>query len=453
VTGYEPTSIASAFFVPFAGWAQTAESVVRMDIEPVKKEDRNLGGFDYFLLWAGVGISLAEIWAGGFLAPMGFWAGFWAIILGHVIGNTFMTLGGVIGSDHGIMSMVAVRPAFGIRGSNLAAVLNIIQLIGWASIMLIIGGRAGAMLGQAAGGLLATDHFWIVAIGIGTLLWALYTGKPIWKFLQTAAVIALLLVIILMTWISIGEFGDKVFSTKPQGMPFMIGLDLVIAMPISWMPLVADYARFAKKTAPAFWNTWWGYFLISSWMYLLGLTATLATGAGDPAALILQVMGRIGLALPALVMVIFSSITSDFPDVYSATCSMLNITRRVGATTIMWMAGILAILVALVFPMEQYENFLLFIGSMFVPLFGVVLTDYFLIRFRRLDLEALYAAGGRYWYSGGFNKVAIAAWFGGFALYWLTVKLTTLGGSLPSIIFAGLIYLILTRRQAKIRST
>ena len=101
-----------------------------MDIKPVKIEDRNLGGFDYFLLWAGVGISLAEIWAGGFLAPMGFWAGFWAIFLGHVIGNTFMTLGGVIGSDHGIMSMVAVRPAFGIRGSNLAAVLNILQLIG-----------------------------------------------------------------------------------------------------------------------------------------------------------------------------------------------------------------------------------------------------------------------------------------------------------------------------------
>jgi nucleobase:cation symporter-1, NCS1 family len=452
VTGYEPTFIASAFFVPFSGWTRSAESVVRMDIEPVKREDRNLGGFDYFLLWAGVGISLAEIWAGGFLAPMGFWAGFWAIFLGHLIGNTFMTLGGVIGSDHGIMAMVAVRPAFGIRGSNLAALLNIIQLIGWASIMLIIGGRAGAMLGQAAGGLLATDRFWIVAIGIGTLLWALYTGKPIWKFLQTAAVIALLLVITLMTWVSVGEFGDKVFSTKPQGMPFMIGLDLVIAMPISWMPLVADYARFAKKTAPAFWNTWWGYFLISSWMYLLGLTATLATGASDPAALILQVMGRIGLALPALVMVIFSSITSDFPDVYSAACSLLNITRRIGATTIMWGAGVLAILVALVFPMEQYENFLLFIGSMFVPLFGVVLTDYFLIRGRRLDLEALYAVGGGFWYSGGFNMVAIAAWFGGFALYWLTVKLTALGGSLPSIIFAGLVYFILTRWQAKIRS-
>ncbi|RLC05013.1 MAG: putative hydroxymethylpyrimidine transporter CytX, partial [Deltaproteobacteria bacterium] len=103
-----------------------------MDIQPVNPSERNLGGVDYFLLWAGVAISLAEIWAGGFLAPMGFWMGFLAIILGHIIGNTFMAMGGIMGSDHGIMAMVSVRPSFGIRGSNLAAVLNIIQLIGWA---------------------------------------------------------------------------------------------------------------------------------------------------------------------------------------------------------------------------------------------------------------------------------------------------------------------------------
>lgn len=416
-----------------------------MNIYPINRSKRNLGGFDYLLLWSGVAISLAEIWAGGFLAPMGFWAGFWAIILGHIIGNTFMSLGGIIGSDHGIMSMVSVRPSFGLRGSNLAALLNIIQLIGWASIMLIIGGRAGAMLGQSAGGLLALDRFWIVLIGIGTLLWALYTGRPIWKFLQTAAVIALLLVIILMTWVSFREFGEDILEVPHQGMPFMIGMDIVIAMPISWMPLVADYARFARKTAPAFWNTWWGYFLVSSWMYLLGLTATMVTGETDPGLLILQIMGRIGLALPALIMVVLSSITSDFPDVYSATCSMLNISQRIGSRTVMWIAGILSILVALVFPMEQYENFLLFIGSMFVPLFGIVLTDYFLIRRRKLDVDALYADGGAYWYTGGFNIVAIFSWAAGFAVYWLAVKLTALGGSLPSILFAGLIYYAIAR--------
>jgi purine-cytosine permease-like protein len=118
-----------------------------MDITPTGAAERNLGGTDFFLLWAGVAISLAKIWAGGFLAPMGFWAGRWAILLGHVIGNTFMALGGAPGAEHGIMSMVPFGPAFGIRGSNLAAALNIVQLIGWAAIMLIIGGRGGFFTG------------------------------------------------------------------------------------------------------------------------------------------------------------------------------------------------------------------------------------------------------------------------------------------------------------------
>lgn len=421
-----------------------------MDIQPIKVSERNLSGPDYFLLWAGVAISLAEIWAGGFLAPMGIWLGFAAIILGHVIGNTFMALGGIIGSQHGIMSMVSVRPSFGIRGSNLAAVLNIVQLIGWSSIMLIIGGRAGAMLGKPMGGLLASSHLWVIAIGLGTLVWAHYTGKSIWRVMQKLTVIGLLLVILLMSGVSVKEFGSDIFGIKPQQMPFMIGLDLVIAMPISWMPLVADYSRFSRRTAPAFWNTWLGYFLISSWMYLLGLTATLVAGAADPGTLILQLMGRIGLAVPALIMVVFSTITTGFPDVYSAACSTMNISQRFSSRTVLWTAGIVSILVALVFPMEQYENFLLLIGAMFVPLFGVVLTDYFYIRKRRLDIDDLYRRGGKYWYTKGFNLIALICWLIGFLVYELIALMKyPLGGSMPSLLVAGLCYYFITRWKNK----
>jgi len=416
-----------------------------MDIKPISASERNLGGIDYLLLWAGVAVSLAEIWAGGFLAPMGFWLGFWAIILGHIVGNTFMALGGVIGSEHGIMSMVSIRPSFGIRGSNLAAVLNIIQLIGWASIMLIIGGRAGAMLGKPIGGILASSHFWIVLIGMGTLIWALYTGKSVWKIMQTSAVVALLLVLILMSWVSIKEFGSGVLSVQSQGVPFMIGLDLVIAMPISWMPLVADYSRFSKKKTPAFWNTWGGYFIVSSWMYILGLAATLVTGETDPGVMILMMMGKIGLAVPALIMVVFSTITSDFPDVYSATCSMMNISQKISAKTLMWIAGILSIFVALVFPMEQYENFLLFIGAMFVPLFGVVLTDYFIIRKRKLEIEEIYKVDGEYWYFKGFNITALMSWALGFITFEIiAIMKYSIGGSIPSMIVAGAFYYFIT---------
>jgi putative hydroxymethylpyrimidine transporter CytX len=421
-----------------------------MDIKPINVNERNLSGPDYFLLWAGVAISLAEIWAGGFLAPMGIWLGIAAIVLGHVIGNTFMALGGIIGSQHGIMSMVSVRPSFGIRGSNLAAVLNIVQLIGWASIMLIIGGRAGAMLGKSMGGILASNQVWIIAIGMGTLVWAHYTGKPIWRVMQKLTVIGLLLVIVVMSGVSVKEFGSDIFGIKPQTLPFMIGLDLVIAMPISWMPLVADYSRFSRRTAPAFWNTWLGYFLISSWMYLLGLTATLVAGASDPGALILQLMGKIGLAVPALIMVVFSTITTGFPDVYSAACSTMNISQRFSSKTVLWTAGIVSILVALVFPMEQYENFLFLIGAMFVPLFGVVLTDYFYIRNRQLDIDDLYRRGGKYWYTKGFNAIALICWAVGFIVYELIALMKyPIGGSMTSLLVAGLCYYFITRFKEK----
>jgi putative hydroxymethylpyrimidine transporter CytX len=225
----------------------------------------------------------------------------------------------------------------------------------------------------------------------------------------------------------------------------MIGLDLVIAMPISWMPLVADYSRFSKKKTPAFWNTWWGYFIVSSWMYILGLAATLVTGETDPGVMILMMMGKIGLAVPALIMVVFSTITSDFPDVYSATCSMMNISQKISAKTIMWIAGIFSIFVALVFPMEQYENFLLFIGAMFVPLFGVVLTDYFIIRKRKLEIEEIYKVDGEYWYFKGFNITALMSWALGFITFEIiAIMKYSIGGSIPSMIVAGAFYYFIT---------
>jgi putative hydroxymethylpyrimidine transporter CytX len=228
----------------------------------------------------------------------------------------------------------------------------------------------------------------------------------------------------------------------------MAGLDLVIAMPISWMPLVADYARSARSTRAAFWNTWGGYFIVSSWMYLLGLQVTLLTGAADPGQVVLETMGRVGWAVPALAMVVLSTITSDFPDVYSAACSMLNISRRLNARTVMGLAGGLSILVALVFPMEQYENFLLFIGAMFIPLFGVVLTDYFVLRGRKLNMAELYREGGAYWYRRGVNPAALAAWAVGFAVYQAIALLKVpVGGSIPSMLAAGALYWGLSRKR------
>jgi len=409
-------------------------------IEPIEQQDRNLGGMDFFLLWAGAAVSLAEIWAGGLLIPLGLGTGFLVILLGHFIGNIPMAFGGVIGSKTGLPTMVVVRPSFGIRGSYFATVLNLVQLVGWTGVMLWIGGKAAqAVWPMPSFGF----RGWILVAGIATTLWALL-GRRYWKWLQRIAVTALICLCCVMTYVVLHEYGLGRLMAVPSkgGMPFMVGLDLVIAMPISWLPLVCDYSRYSKGTGAAFWGTWAGYIIFSSWMYAIGLAAALATQSPTPESMVLELMVGFGLALPAMIIVLFSTFTTTFLDIYSTAVSALNIWPRMGERRGSLMCGVLGTLLALMFPAMAYEGFLLFIGSVFCPLFGVVLADYFFFR-RRRYFEAGTDPIKTYWYMGGFNPWAFVAWGAGFGFYHFLQQQTAWGSSIPSLVAAGLLYLIL----------
>ena len=425
-------------------------------IEPTPKEQRNLGGWDFFLLWSGAAVSLAEIWAGGLIVPLGLSLGLWAILLGHLIGNTPFALGGLIGSRWGIPTMVSIRPSFGIRGSYFAAGLNVLQLIGWTAVMLIICGQAANAISKHYG--FSNPTLWIVLSGTITTLWAL-VGHRFWKYLQRISVFVLLILCMVMTYIVFLEYGWSMLSqiTPKREFPFMVGMDLVIAMPISWLPLVSDYSRFATSSRYGFWGTWIGYFIVSSWMYLLGLAASLATQSTDPSGVVMNLMLKFGWAIPALIIVLFSTFTTTFLDIYSTAISGLSIFPKLGERKGVLLGGILGTGVAILFPtLLQYEHFLLFIGAMFCPLFGIVLADYFFLKRGEIDLDDLYRRDGKYWFWKGVNPTALIAWAIGFAIYLgfspmlmekvLQIKAAfpwPLGSSLPSMILAGLVYLLL----------
>jgi putative hydroxymethylpyrimidine transporter CytX len=422
-------------------------------IEPIPKDERNLGGWDFFLLWAGAAVSLAEIWAGGLIVPLGLGLGLWVILLGHLIGNTPFALGGLIGSRWGIPTMVAVRPSFGIRGSYFAAALNVIQLIGWTAVMLIICGAAADAISKSYG--FSNPTLWIVVSGVITTLWAV-AGHRFWKWLQRVSVVALLILCLAMIYVVFQQYGWGMLAQIPRksDFSFMVGMDLVIAMPISWLPLVSDYSRFATNSKSSFWGTWIGYFIVSSWMYLLGLMASLATQSPDPSGVVINLMLKFGWAIPALVIVLFSTFTTTFLDIYSTAISGLNIVPKLGERKGIILGGILGTGVAMVFPaLLHYEHFLLFIGAMFCPLFGIVLADYFLLKKGLIEVEDLYREEGRYWFWKGVNPIAILAWAIGFAIYLgfspmlmekvLGIKAAfpwPIGSSLPSMVLAGLIY-------------
>jgi NCS1 family nucleobase:cation symporter-1 len=409
-------------------------------IQPTTTAERNLKGIDFFLLWAGAAVSLAEIWAGGLLVPLGFLSGLLAIGVGHVVGNTPLALGGVIGSQAGIPTMVGVRPSFGIRGSYFAAVLNVVQLIGWTGVMLWIGGWAAQAVWPFPG---VGFHGWVVVAGIVTTLWAVI-GHRYWKWLQRFAVSALLGLCALMSYTVLHEFGwSQLLAVGGKGdMPFMLGLDLVIAMPISWLPLVCDYSRYARRGPSAAWGTWIGYFLVGSWMYALGLAAALVTHSPTPESMVLKLMVGMGLALPALIIVLVSTFTTTFLDIYSTAVSSLNIWPYIGEKKGTIACGFLGTILALVFPATAYEGFLLMIGSVFCPLFGVVLADFFVLHRRRYPARDLLRSEA-FWYTSGFNPWAFVAWGGGLILYHVLQQATTYGSSIPSLVLAGALYLLL----------
>ena len=396
---------------------------------------RTLTGRDFFFLWAGAGIALTEIWAGGLLAPLGLTAGLIVIVLGHVIGNTPLALAGLIGSRHGVAAMASTRAALGSRGSILPALLNVTQLVGWTAVMLWVGGEAATRL---AGGF-GSRTFWIILAGLLTTGWAL-GGHRFWKKLQAAAVILLALLSGLMTYLALQRYGWSGLASQPAagGLSFMSGLDLVIAMPVSWIPLVADYARHARRPGPALVGTWTGYFLAGCWMYSVGLMVSLATGSSTPDAMIMDLMASYGWAAAALLIAVVSTFTTTFLDIYSNAVSVRSITTRWGERTVILATGVLGTGLALVLNPHFYEHFLLLIGSAFCPLFGVVLADYFVARRGRWPEELATGAGPR------FRLTGLVAWLLGIAVYHLIARMWPgLGASLPAMLLAAVIYLVL----------
>ncbi len=431
-----------------------------LSISPVREADRTYGGWDFFLLWAGAAISIAEVLTGGILAPLGLGLGLVAIIIGHLIGNTPFALGGIIGSETGVPTMVGTRPAFGVRGSYLGAALNVVQLVGWTAVMIILGGQAANEVSRA---LLGFDNLivWKVIVGLATTAWAL-VGQRTWRWLNNLSVALLLLLCTVMTYAAFaGRTLDELLAQGAMTgeLPFGIGLDLAIALPISWLPLVGDYSRFARRSRSGFIGSWLGYFIASSWMFAVGLIAALATGQPDP----VPSMVALGLGLPALLVVLLSTFTTAFMDVYSTAVSSLNIVPKLGERVGILVGGLLGTGIALVFPMDKYEGFLLLIGATFVPYFGVVLTDYFLLRRGRYEVEALYGRG-RYWYVGGVNLWALLSWGAGVLVFrwlsgddplgllatlgvadWVHGNLSVIGASVPTLLFSGALYLLLMR--------
>jgi nucleobase:cation symporter-1, NCS1 family len=438
-------------------------------VRPTPPEVRRLSGIDFAVLWGDLGIGLLVLLTGALLVPaLGLPRALLAIVVGSLIGCIPLALVGRAGAREGVPGMVLLRPALGTRGSYLPSVLNVAQLIGWTAFELW---AMALVASRVSGPILGTDGFVVWLIVAAVVCLALSLGGPVVVVRRWMARFGVWIVAGVAAYLSIrlgfaADLGALWARPGTGGFPtFWPAVDLVIAMPASWIPLVADYNRFARKGVSSAGGTYLGYLVANVWFYSLGALLVLSAEAPSPsvAGIADGIVAVAGGAI-LLIALLVGETDEAFADIYSAAVSAQNLApglrQRTGLVVITALgvagAGWLSTL-----PDQgvlTYELFLLLIGSVFVPLFGVFLADYHVLRgdggYRS---GSLFDDRGPYRYAGGFHVAALGAWLLGVAAYhwtaptavpgwtnavetlfagWLGLPFPLLGGAVPASVLA-----------------
>ena len=326
-------------------------------------EEKRTGLFENGLIWFGAGVSIAEILTGTYLAPLGMGKGLLAIIVGHIIGCLMLFLAGVIGGKVRKSAMETVKMSFGQKGSILFAVLNVLQLVGWTAIMIYDGALA-------ADGVMNTGRWiWCLVIGALIILWIVIGITNLGK-INTVAMAALFILTLILCKVIFTGSGAGVPSD--DSMTFGAAVELAVAMPLSWLPLISDYTREAKEPVKATAVSAITYGIVSCWMYVIGMGAAIITGEYD----IAQIMLKAGLGIAGLLIIVFST----FLDAYSAGISSETVVNKWNGKHVAIVVTVLGTIAAIVYPMDNITDFLYLIGSVFAPMIAIQIADFFLLK-------------------------------------------------------------------------
>ena len=402
-------------------------------LAPIAPDRRVFQWHDHASLWFSLGVGLLVMQVGAYLMPaLGTKEALIAIVTGSIVGAGLLGWVAKLGADSGLASAGLMHAVYGRTFASLPIILNIVQLVGWGTFELVVMRDATVAIAQQSGGIASGAHWPVLA----TLLWGgvvmlLISGSMVQLVRKVIARVALPLVVLSLLWLSWqflslaqAQGFEALWTRKGEGgLGVLPALDLVIAMPISWLPLVADYARHGRSGGSALRGTWLGYALANMWCYALGVLVALTLPSQDLVQALLLAQG----GLIALSLILIDEVDNAYGDAYSGAVSAHSLLPRWGVRR--WGLAMAAVCtaLALVLPMHSLEPFLLLLSSVFVPLFGVILGR---LAFGT-DAPALLAK------ARAVNAVPVAIWLLGVAVYHLAPKVAAEAGSaLPALAFS-----------------
>ena len=380
------------------------------------------------LIWFGAGVSLAEILTGTYFASLGFGKAMAAILLGHLIGGLMMFAAGMIGARERKSAMETVKMSFGEKGSLLFAILNVLQLVGWTAIMIYDGALA-------ADGVLHTGTaVWAIVIGLLIIAW-IFIGLTNLGKVNTIAMTALFILSLVLFKVIFFGTGSAAPIVDDGSLTFGAAVELAVAMPLSWLPLISDYTREARKPFAATFTSVVVYGLVSIFMYMIGMGAAIFTGEYD----IAQIMLKTGLGVVGLLIIVFSTVTTTFLDAYSAGVSCVSISAKINEKWAAIAVTVIGTVAALVYPMDNITDFLYLIGSVFAPMIAIQIADYFILKKADAQKDA-------------FRWKNLLVWVVGFVVYRMLMHVDTpVGNTLPDMVITVILCLIVDKVAGAIK--
>ncbi|MGR3742459.1 cytosine permease [Companilactobacillus sp. DQM5] len=431
---------------------------------------RSMSNWDMFATWIGANANNGTWYIGGVIAACGFFTSSTLLIIVGGLSYILLSLTSFMGFETGLNTMSLIRGAFGIRGSIFPSLINIIQFIGWAAVNTYIAAVSVSFIlrdifkwsinNQTMNkfGLLVG----IIVMSILHLL-SISLGQKSVRWIER---IGIVLVTVFVMWESIIVLKtvplSKIASWNPPiklRLSTGTAIDILAAFNLAWVTAAADFSRFSKSKKASTVYSFLGANIGLIWFALIGLIATIATAItlnnydpnnSDPST----IATKLGLGALALVVIMLTSTTANAVNLMAAGSAITNIFPKIKLKKALWIVTIVATFVTFIPAyfatfLEAFQIFLDSIGMFLGPEIAIFLTDYFLLRKRKYNIDEFDKKSGSYWYYHGINIIAFISWIVGVVSYFSLKQISffeqTIGTTFISIAITSFTYYILTK--------
>jgi len=206
---------------------------------------------------------------------------------------------------------------------------------------------------------------------------------------------------------------------------------------VSWLLMFADYSRYTRSGRAAATAVFAGLAVPALWLMPIGWSLARIAGSDDPGTM----LAAAGVAWWTAVLITLASVTTNFVNIYLSSLAWRTLAPRSTGAGSVWTIGLIGTALGLISSgwLTRFAEFMVLLGSILVPVGGVFLAHFVLLR-KPIDLARIYNPASL----AAFNIAGMAAWIAGFVVYKLAAPI---GATLPALATSMAVYALLAARQ------